>query len=261
MQGSDDPRTVFIIFIGTGSVYVPQDSLGNFLIPKLAQGSYHVRFLTTLDNYKVKDTTLGVTAGKIDTLAAPIQLQYTGIPVPAGLKIQYDSAREIVTLIWNKPTTGTKVASYNVYREESDSTTYALIKGGLPAADTTYQDTTAVQDCTYYYRVAAVDTNQTPGVKCGAVGVKIATYFVIDTILNQAGSGPSQFNNPYDIAIAPNGDIYVADSRNNRIQVFDKNFSFKAQFGLNILSNPGMIALDSSRNAYVTAGRDELYPK
>jgi len=170
MQGSDNPETVFIIFMGTGSVWFPSDTLGDFATGNMAPGNYPVRFLTTTPNYKVLDTNLTIIAGKIDTLAAPIQLQYTGIPVPAGLHIQYDSAREIVTLVWNTPTTGTKVASYNIYREQSDSTNFALIKGGLPAPDTTWQDTTAVQDCTYFCRVAAVDTNQTAGVMCGAVG-------------------------------------------------------------------------------------------
>jgi hypothetical protein len=254
MQGSDNPETVFIIFMGTGSVWFPSDTLGDFATGNMAPGNYPVRFLTTTPNYKVLDTNLTIIAGKIDTLAAPIQLQYTGIPVPAGLHIQYDSAREIVTLVWNTPTTGTKVASYNIYREQSDSANFALIKGGLPAPDTTWQDTTAVQDCTYFYRVAAVDTNQTAGVMCGAVGVKIASYFVVDTVLNQSGSGPGQFYGPGNIAIANNGDIYVTDPNNNRIQIFYKDFSFKNQFSSSILRYPYMVVLDSSRNAYVADG-------
>ena len=156
-----------------------------------------------------------------------------------------------MTLVWNTPTTGTKVASYNIYREQSDSTNFALIKGGLPAPDTTWQDTTAVQDCTYYYRVAAVDTDQTAGVMCGAVGVKIASYFVVDTVFGSKGNGPGQFNEPVSIAIANNGNIYISDQFNSRIQVFNTNFSFKTQFSSILLKYPANITLDSSNNAYV----------
>jgi len=44
------------------------------------------------------------------------------------------------------------------------------------------------------------------------------------------GSGPGQFNDPTGIAIAGN-ELFVADSRNGRIQVFDFEGGFKRQFG------------------------------
>ncbi len=188
MAGGGNPETVFIIFMGTGSVWFPADTFGNFATGNMAPGRYPVRFLTTTPNYNVLDTTLTVTAGKIDTLAAPIQLQFNGIPVPQGLHIQYDSLKEIATLTWNKPTTGTKVASYNVYREQSDSTNYGLIKGGL--ADTTYQDSSGVQGNTYYYRVTAVDTNSNEGGKSGAESVTFLSAFSIKgSLFNIGGYG------------------------------------------------------------------------
>ncbi|QOJ20952.1 MAG: 6-bladed beta-propeller [Gammaproteobacteria bacterium] len=45
------------------------------------------------------------------------------------------------------------------------------------------------------------------------------------------GTGPGQFNGPTDLAEAPNGDLYIGDYHNNRIQVFDKNLKFKFEFG------------------------------
>jgi tripartite motif-containing protein 71 len=45
------------------------------------------------------------------------------------------------------------------------------------------------------------------------------------------GTGPGEFNGPTDVAEAPNGDLYIGDYHNNRIQVFDKNFKFKFAFG------------------------------
>lgn len=45
------------------------------------------------------------------------------------------------------------------------------------------------------------------------------------------GAGPGEFNGPTDLAEAPNGDLYIGDYHNNRIQVFDKQLKFKFEFG------------------------------
>ncbi len=44
------------------------------------------------------------------------------------------------------------------------------------------------------------------------------------------GDGPGQFNDPTGIAVA-GGEVFVADARNGRIQVFDLDGNFKRQFG------------------------------
>jgi len=50
-----------------------------------------------------------------------------------------------------------------------------------------------------------------------------------------SGSGPDLFDQPTDVAIAPNGDIFVSDShrngKNNRIVKFDKNGKFIKEWG------------------------------
>src|SRR5574340_55872 len=46
----------------------------------------------------------------------------------------------------------------------------------------------------------------------------------------EKGSGPGQFNDPTGIAVA-GGEVFVSDSRNGRIQVFDFKGRFKRQFG------------------------------
>ncbi len=55
------------------------------------------------------------------------------------------------------------------------------------------------------------------------VGGKVMTF-------GQPGIGDGQFNGPTDIQIK-NGLIYVADSKNNRIQVFDSNAKYKMSIG------------------------------
>jgi len=45
------------------------------------------------------------------------------------------------------------------------------------------------------------------------------------------GMADGQFNKPRNLAIAPDGNIYVADSGNHRIEVFDKNGTFLFKWG------------------------------
>ncbi|MDX6770663.1 MAG: Ig-like domain-containing protein [Elusimicrobiota bacterium] len=47
----------------------------------------------------------------------------------------------------------------------------------------------------------------------------------------KSGSGIGEFKDPWDVAVDGNGDIYVADSGNRRIQVFDSSGTFLRQFG------------------------------
>jgi DNA-binding beta-propeller fold protein YncE len=75
-----------------------------------------------------------------------------------------------------------------------------------------------------------------------------------------SGSGPDLFNQPADVAVAPNGDIFVADShrngKNNRIVKFDKDGKFIKEWGHKgsgpgEISEPHTIAFDSSGRLFV----------
>src|SRR5262245_26383458 len=47
------------------------------------------------------------------------------------------------------------------------------------------------------------------------------------------GSGPGQFNNPYDVAVDPAGFVLVADGLNNRVQKFTLDGTYVTQWGSN----------------------------
>jgi hypothetical protein len=245
LQPGDDARTVFIIFMGTNILNMPDDAIGNFTAANMAQGTYRVRILTTLDAYVPKDTVLNVTAGQVDTLTHDIVLQYTGIPVPSGLKISYDTLKQIVALSWNKPTTGRGIKGYNIYRQYMGSTDSSLVKIKSTWTDTVFYDSTGIQDQTYAYVVAAVDTSNTEGVKCISKQVKISSYLSLDTAFSSIGGGIGQFAYPADISIVANGDIFIADQDNNRIQVFDSTLHFKKQIGVGTLNKPYKITVNT----------------
>ena len=51
------------------------------------------------------------------------------------------------------------------------------------------------------------------------------------TAWGSEGNGDGQLNNPYGITTDNAGRVYVADTRNNRIEMFDSNGHFIAQWG------------------------------
>lgn len=77
------------------------------------------------------------------------------------------------------------------------------------------------------------------------------------------GEGPGQFNFPSFIAVAPDGDIYVADTGNFRIQVFDPEGQLVKMYGSSG-DQPGQfgrvkgMAFDSFGNLYVVDGQTAI---
>ena len=75
-----------------------------------------------------------------------------------------------------------------------------------------------------------------------------------------SGSGPELFDQPTDVIVAPNGDIFVTDShrngKNNRVVRFTKNGTFVKEWGRKgsgrgELSEPHTIAMDSRGRLFV----------
>lgn len=71
------------------------------------------------------------------------------------------------------------------------------------------------------------------------------------------GSGDGEFNFARDVAIAPNGRVYVVDTGNFRIQVFERDGRFVRTFGAigrqpGTFARPREIAIDREGRVYVT---------
>jgi sugar lactone lactonase YvrE len=74
--------------------------------------------------------------------------------------------------------------------------------------------------------------------------------------IGKRGIGPGEFNLPRDVAVGNNGQIYVVDGGNFRVQVFDSNGKYLSSFGsvgkqLGNFARPKEIAADAAGNVYV----------
>ena len=72
------------------------------------------------------------------------------------------------------------------------------------------------------------------------------------------GNADKEFNNPWDIAVDSDDNIYVVDKSNNRIQKFDKFGNFLIKFGASQLSNPENIFIDNLSQIYVTDNTEKI---
>lgn len=62
------------------------------------------------------------------------------------------------------------------------------------------------------------------------------------------GTKDGELGNPHDVEAASDGSVYVVDSGNNRVQVFDAALNHRATFGLALgLSGPKYLAIDGDR--------------
>lgn len=74
--------------------------------------------------------------------------------------------------------------------------------------------------------------------------------------IGKRGAGPGEFNLPRDVAVGRNGQIYVVDGGNFRVQIFDSNGRYLQTFGtvgkqLGNFARPKEVATDREGNVYV----------
>jgi len=73
----------------------------------------------------------------------------------------------------------------------------------------------------------------------------------------EVGVGPGFFSEPVGIDVDSNGNIYVADTWNQRVQVFDPGFDYlrewmvDAWYGQSVVNKP-YLALDAEDRIYIT---------
>jgi DNA-binding beta-propeller fold protein YncE len=74
--------------------------------------------------------------------------------------------------------------------------------------------------------------------------------------IGKRGKGPGEFNLPRDVAVGKNGELFVVDGGNFRVQAFDHDGKFLRTFGtigrnLGSFARPKEVATDREGNVYV----------
>jgi DNA-binding beta-propeller fold protein YncE len=69
-----------------------------------------------------------------------------------------------------------------------------------------------------------------------------------ERVVGRHGSRDGEFIRPHDVDVSPDGRIYVVDSGNNRVQVFDGELRHLSSFGAELgLNEPKYLAFDGDR--------------
>ena len=68
----------------------------------------------------------------------------------------------------------------------------------------------------------------------------------------QLGPGKGQFNSPHGFCLGLEEEIIVADTNNHRIQVFEKNGTYRYQFGVAGKGSPARSGGEGGRAALVS---------
>lgn len=213
-------------------------------------GAYNAVVAILGGNGVVYTDTVVITIVPKDTVGAP--------SAPRGMVLSYDTLKQIVTLTW-LPNLESDVTGYNVYRKHSDSD-FVKINSAI-LSDTTFTDSTAVQDETYEYKVAAVDTNDTEGTKSSGDSVSVVSLFaVVDSIVNGNGTADGQFGYLVHSAIDSNGNFYIADTKNKWLQKIDSTGQFVLKYPS--LQYPRSIAIDNIGEVlYISDSQQQLIIK
>ncbi len=222
LSGNADPRSVFILGFGINRFVMP-DTNGFFTFDSLAPATYDLRILPRNDTYPVRDIhDIFVQSGDVTSLDTIVISRY-GIPPPKGVRLDYDSCMQIVTLSWYGQDTEKNIRGYNVFRRHIDSVYFKRIASALP--DTMYKDSSLAQGETYEYSVAALDSMNRTGTKSSVHAITAKSAYTYIKTFGGRGDGKGRFNHITDISVR-HDTIFIAEAENKRIQLIDTTGSF-----------------------------------
>ncbi|MFC1586162.1 6-bladed beta-propeller [Fibrobacterota bacterium] len=240
---------------GDGTAELTSESEDSLVFTYTEKGNFSAVFTVKADNDAEFTDTVLITIISKDTAGAP--------SAPRGLELAYDTLRQIVTLTW-LPNLETDVQGYNIYRKHSDSgfvkTNSALI------TDSTFSDSSAVQDETYEYKVTAVDGADNEGEKSESRSIIAESGFKLIDSFGAAGTLNGQFANPTGLTLSSDTTVLVVDVLNHRIQEFNFNGEFIQSVGTNGSGDdqfdvPMDIAVDANGNIFIADHENDRIQK
>ena len=72
---------------------------------------------------------------------------------------------------------------------------------------------------------------------------KVEAHFRLVARVGYFGSGIGRFNYPMQLAVSTNGDVFVADSNNHRVQILDGNLHYQRHLSFHSMTQPRDIKL------------------
>ena len=87
----------------------------------------------------------------------------------------------------------------------------------------------------------------------------VEAHFRLVARIGCRGSGIGQFNWPIQLAVSTNGDVFVADYHNNRVQILDCNLHYQRHLSLHSLTQPRDIKLTQDE-VYILCRRFQFLP-
>ncbi|MEO6097129.1 MAG: hypothetical protein ABIW76_16195 [Fibrobacteria bacterium] len=212
LQPGHDSRTVFLILLGTTTLGVPTDSVGNFRLANLAQGEYRLRLLSTLDAYRPLDTLITITSGAQGILRDTLRLAYQAplgeLPIVDDVSIAYDTTRISALVTWRKRDPA-RVAAYFVYRKHRDSAFVRLSK--VPVTDTSFADDwrNGLKPGGFYeYAVTALDARGNEGRKGESALLRVVVRYSFDVLIPGSDCAPGKCF--YDMDSA--GNVFLSEA-------------------------------------------------
>lgn len=210
-----DARKVFILVYGSNIVMTP-DSSGSFCINGVAEGTYDLRIVPSIDSYDVLERKkISVTAGKVVVIDTLIP-RFNGLPTVKNMKLEYDTAGRVALLSWDRADSSV-AKGYSIYRRsrETNSSFQKIVT--LPVQDISYRDSSIRTDENIEYTIVTVDKNGNEGMKAAAVSFSGKTFFNKPQLFSK----DSTFQEITDIFLLPENRLAVVDFAGNQVSILD----------------------------------------
>lgn len=184
-----DLLNVFVLAFGIDR-FAQVENDGNFRFEHLAEGSYDIRLISSLDDYGTLDTNAVPVISADTTDLDTIILPFKGIPTPKDLAISYDTLNQTVRLAWAQVDTNL-CDGYNVYRAIKGRNFSLITQTPLPQTTLEYLDSAVQVDTVYEYRVVARTTagEESKMVDIAADTVKIISSSEVTTVFEWNTNG------------------------------------------------------------------------
>jgi hypothetical protein len=178
----------------------------------------------------------------------------TGVPVSAVSALPGATPSEVFTVSWTGSDGVSGISTYDVQVKVDDGAWQDWLVGTVNSSS----DYTGEIDHTYYFRSRAWDNagNVEAYPTSADATTCVTCSYAYSLQWGSQGTGDGEFKYPFNVAVDAFGTVYVAESDNNRVQVFNSGGQFLRKWGGYGTGNgqfrePAGVAIDDSGYVYV----------